>query len=134
MPWKEQSPQLLSALNEPSGRFLPWSWSPDGRRLAGVEITTDGRYQGVLVYSFDDRRFEKLTGSGSWPIWLQDSRRLLFPAAEKLNLIDSQSREIREILSAAPHFLSRVSISADNRTIYFSADQEEGDIWLATLK
>jgi len=32
------------------------------------------------------------------------------------------------------HTLSRVSISPDNRTVYFSTIQDEGDVWLATLK
>jgi dipeptidyl aminopeptidase/acylaminoacyl peptidase len=109
-------------------------WSPDGRRLAGRELMADGRIQGVLVYSFDDRHFDKLTGSGAFAVWLRDSRRLVFSAGDKLNLIDSQSREIKEILSVAPHFNRFLSISADNRTIYFNVVQEEGDIWLASLK
>jgi Tol biopolymer transport system component len=134
VPWNEQSPQLLPALDESGSRFLPVSWSPDGRRLAGTELMTDGRRQGILVYSFDDRRFEKLTGPYGGAVWLRDSRRLVFAGGDKLNLIDSRSREIKEILSAAPYSISNVSISADNRTIYFNVSHDEGDIWLATLK
>ncbi|MBS1212535.1 MAG: serine/threonine protein kinase, partial [Proteobacteria bacterium] len=134
--WKEQSPQLLPALDERNCRFVPISWSPDGRRLAGMELMADGQIQGVFVYSFSDRRYEKLSGSAfwSWPTWLQDSRRLLFLDDNKLNLIDIRSGEIKEILSVVLHTLSRVSISPDNRTVYFSTIQDEGDVWLATLK
>jgi Tol biopolymer transport system component/tRNA A-37 threonylcarbamoyl transferase component Bud32 len=134
-PWNEQSPQLLSALDKPGSRFLPGSWSPDGRRLAGRELMADGRQQGILVYSFEDRRFEELTSAADgFAAWLQDSRRLVFAAGGKLNLIDSRSREIDEILSVAPHSITTVSVSVDNRNIYFNVDREEGDIWLASLK
>jgi hypothetical protein len=70
----------------------------------------------------------------SFGVWLRDSRRLIFPAGDKLNLIDSRSGEIKEILSVSPHSIGYVSVSADNRTIYFVLKQEEGDIWLASLK
>ncbi len=89
----------------------------------------------VLVYSFDDRRFQTLTDSGGFAVWLQDSRRLLFTAGAQLKMLDSQSREIKEILSLAPRLFGPfVSISADNRTIYFTAVEDEGNIWLASLK
>jgi len=54
---------------------------------------------------------------------------------DKLELLDPQSREVKEILSVAPHVCGpHGSISADNRTIYFSAVSEEGNIWLASRK
>jgi Tol biopolymer transport system component len=135
VPWSEQSPQLLPVLNEMGGRFQVWSWSPDGRLLAGTELMPDGRRQGVLVYSFEDRRFRALTSVGRFAVWLRDSRRLVFSAGDTLNLIDSQSREVKEVLSVAPHEPGQYfSISADNRTIYFSVFEDEGNIWLASLK
>jgi len=135
VPWNEQSPQLLPALNETGGRFQVWSWSPDGRLLVGTELMPDGRRQGVLVYSFEDRRFRTLTGVGGFAVWLRDSRRLVFSAGDKLNLVDSQSREVKEVLSLAPHAPGPYfSISADNRTLYFSVFEDEGNIWLASLK
>jgi hypothetical protein len=144
VPWNEQSPQLLPALDEPDSVFLPSDWSLDGRRLAGSERMADGRIQGILLYSFEERRFEKLScqapmlpGQGSqfsFCVWLRDSRHLMFPAGDKLNLIDSRSGEINEILCVSPHSIGDVSVSADNKTIYFILKQEEGDIWLASLK
>ncbi len=49
LPWNEQSPQLLPAINEIGGRFLAWSWSPDGRLLAGTELTPEGRQRGLFA-------------------------------------------------------------------------------------
>jgi Tol biopolymer transport system component len=135
IPWDEQSPRFLPALDKPGSRFLPGSWAPDGRSLAGKELMEDGRQQGILVYTFDDQRFEMLTSAANgFAAWLQDSHRLVFAAGGKLNLIDSRSREINEILSVAPYRITTVSISADNRIIYFTVSYEEGDIWLASLK
>jgi Tol biopolymer transport system component len=135
VPWNAQSPELLPAVNDRGGGFQPSSWSPDGRRLAGTEVTANGRRRGILLYSFDDRRYRTLTESGSFAVWLQDNRRLLCSADGKLNVLDSQSGAVREILSVAPLSFARgLSISADNRTIYFSIVEDEGDVWLASLR
>jgi Tol biopolymer transport system component len=132
--WKEQSPQVLPEF-EPASRFSVFSWSPDGRRLVGVQHGP-ARFQGVLTYSFGTQQFEKLTEFGRDPVWLADSRRIVFHDwQEKIYLVDSQSKVAKVLLSVAPNSLGRgVSVSADNRTIYFSLEQEEADIWLATAK
>jgi Tol biopolymer transport system component len=144
-PWNRQTPELLPALDEKDGRFLPWSWSPDGRSLAGSRLMADGRLGGIIVYSFETKRFEKrsedaalqipiyLAVSG-FGVWMGDSRRLLFPVGGKLDLSDSRSGRLKEILSIAPNQIRDVSVTSDNRTIYFVDHQIEGDIWLATLK
>lgn len=67
-------------------------------------------------------------------MWLGDSRRLLFQEQGKLYLIDSQSRKTREIHSVAPHTLSGVTLSRDDRLMYFSVVATEADIWLATIE
>ena len=133
--WNAQSAELLPAVNDRGSGFQPSSWSPDGRRLAGTEVTANGRRRGILLYSFDDRRYRTLTESGSFAVWLEDGRRLLFSAGGKLNVLDSQSGAVREILSVAPLSFARgLSITADNRTIYFSIVEDEGDVWLASLR
>src|SRR6266571_1817062 len=76
----------------------------------------------------------KLTDFGSFPVWLSDSRRLLFQDQSKLYLIDSQSKKSHEVLSVAPHeFGNGVTLPRDDRLIYFSLVTVEADIWLMTL-
>jgi hypothetical protein len=53
----------------------------------------------IVVYSFDSQQYEKLTDFGTVPVWLSDSRRLLFQQHDKLYLIDSQSKKFHEVLS-----------------------------------
>ena len=109
--WKEQSPQTLPAF-VPASRFAVFSWSPDGRRLAGVQYG-EARFQGILTYSFSTQRFEKLTEFGRDPVWLADSRRIVFHDwQEKIDLVDSQSTSLKRFcpspeFSGAGEFPSR---------------------------
>ena len=111
-----------------------WSWSPDGRKLAGNKLPA-GAPSSILVYSLESKQYEKLTDFGQNPVWLSDSGRLLFRHQGKLYLIDSQSKKVRELLSVAPNeFGIGVTISRDDRQIYFSLVTTEADIWLITLE
>lgn len=132
-PWAEQSPQVLPTMSD-SIRWGAWSWSPDGRKLAGNILRT-GASDGILVYSLEAQHYEGLTDFGRSPIWLSDSRRLLFQHQGKLYLIDSQSKKVREVLSVAPNeFGLGATISRDDRQIYFSLVTTEADIWLMNLE
>jgi Tol biopolymer transport system component len=135
-PWSEQSPKHLTPPPEFGARFYPWSWSPDGRKLAGALLKPDGvSVVGLGIYSFESQQFERLPQIGYNPVWLGDSRRLLAQDHRgRLYLIDTQSRKSREVLSVAPHSLAGMTLSRDNRLMYLSVRTSEADIWLATLK
>jgi Tol biopolymer transport system component len=131
--WTEQSPKVLPSTSDLTN-WGAWSWSPDGRKLAGNKLPA-GAPVCILVYSLETQHYEKLTDFGRNPVWLSDSRRLLFQHQDKLYLIDSQSKKIRELLSAAPNELGNgVTISRDDRQIYFSLVTTEADIWLMNLE
>jgi eukaryotic-like serine/threonine-protein kinase len=132
-PWAEQSPQLLPSMSD-STNWAAWSWSPDGRKLAGNKLPAEAPVS-TLVYSLETQQYEKLTDFGRAPVWLSDSRRLLFLHQGKLYLIDSQSKKVRELLSVSPNeFGFGVTISRDDRQIYYSLVTTEADIWLMTLE
>jgi len=114
-------------------RFEVWSWSPDGRQLAGRVRAAPGNYVGLATYHFAAQKFDRLTDSGNAPVWLQDSRRLIFDHQGKLYLLDSQTRKSREILAVPPHFASGAALSRDDRLIYFLHTATEADIWLLSL-
>jgi Tol biopolymer transport system component len=131
--WEEQSLKTLPPMSDSGEGFAVWSWSPDGRKLAGNR--TEAPASGVVVYSLESQQYEKLTDFGSQPVWLSDSRRLLFRRQDKLYLIDSQSKKIRELLSVAPHESGvGVTLPHDDRLIYFSLLTTEADIWMMTLE
>jgi Tol biopolymer transport system component len=131
-PWTEQSPYVLPSMDDIIG-WGAWSWSPDGRNLAG-NIVRAGGPDGIIVYSLESEHYERLTDFGRSPVWLSDSRRLLFQHQGKLYLTDSRSKKVRELLSVSPNeFGFGVTISRDDRQVYFSLITTEADIWLMTL-
>jgi len=132
-PWKEQSPKPLVAAPELGGRFYAWSWSSDGRKLAGDLRNEGDASSGIGIYSLDTERLERLTDYGTRPVWLGDNRRLLFTRQGQLHGLDSHSGKSREVLSVAPGTMGGVTLSPDARVMYFSVNVAEADIWLATL-
>src|SRR5215213_1723383 len=131
-PWTEQSPRVLPSMGNSFG-WGAWSWSPDGRKLAGNILRAAGP-DGIVIYDLETEHYERLTEFGRSPVWLSDSRRLLFQQQGKLYLIDSHSKNMREILSVSPNeFGLGVTVSRTDRQIYFSLITTEADIWLMTL-
>jgi eukaryotic-like serine/threonine-protein kinase len=133
-PWKEQSLKPVVASPEPGALFHVWSWSPDGRKLAGELRKADGAADGIGVYSFESGKLERLTGFGVRPVWLGDSRRLLFDSQGKIYLTGAEGKP-REILSVAPLSTDGpTTLSRDDRLMLFGVVSTESDIWLATLE
>ena len=137
----QEQKEPLPPLDEPDAWFRIWSWSPDGRRLAGFRHFSGHRLAGIVVYSFDSRKYETLTDFGRGPVWLQDNRRLLFAGDDKIYLLDTLSKKVTQVLSVAPHSLGYevdpsigFAVSRDDRTLYYSRCSIEADIWLATLQ
>jgi len=73
-----------------------------------------------------------LTEFGDHPVWLQDSRRLLYvDEVGKIMLIDRETGKVTELLSVKPNVVESLGqLSRDNKTIVYSAEQREADIWL----
>jgi eukaryotic-like serine/threonine-protein kinase len=109
----------------PPSPLFAWSWSPDGRKLAGWG-------GGVYAYDFAEEGWEKLAGAGMRPVWLPDSRHLLYFLRDRLYLLDTVTRASREILSVAPLEFQSLGISRDGKRIFASLASVESDIWLAS--
>src|SRR5712692_1887516 len=112
--------------------FESRSWSPDGSKLAGTLRRAGGDVAGIATFSLASQKYERLV-VGDYPVWLNDSRRLLFTGGRKILLIDSQTKKVTEILSLEPNSVGGLAVSRDNRTVYYGLTTTEGDIWLAEL-
>ena len=131
-PWKEQTPEMLPPFDPPSDRFLVNSWSPDGRRLVGQ---VDGEHPGIAIYSLAPRAYERLADFGEWPVWLPDSRRVLFVAnGSAFYILDTRSRQIRKILSVTGDVIGPPRLTPDGKKAYYSRRVTEADVWLCTLR
>jgi Tol biopolymer transport system component/DNA-binding winged helix-turn-helix (wHTH) protein len=132
-----QAEQIMEALPPFGGAdeyFNPFSWSADGKTMAG-EISNDaGAYVGIATYSLATREYRRLTDFGRGPEWLSDNRRLLFVDSGRFFLLDTVSRRIQQILSSPDIFVGNIlSLSHDDRNIYFPRRGIEADIWLLTF-
>ena len=131
-PWTSQEPGRLPPFPGDNLSFSGWDWSRDGRSLAGFLNRDDG----VAVYSLESRAFRRLTAQGADPVWLSDSRRLLYLNKGKIFLLDSEAGSSKELVSIAPEEIARrgFAVSADDRRIYFSVTATEADVWMAEFE
>ena len=132
-PWAEQTPQRVPNPPNQSEVFRAFSWSPDGRKLGGW-INPPTQNAGILIYTFETNSFERVTNFGSRPLWLRDSRRLLFRDAGKLFLVDSETKKTQQISLNSPLPVAEYGLTADNRMIYYTLAATEADIWMINLE
>ncbi len=127
VPWARQSPIVAAPNDDHDLDYFAWSWSPDGRVLAGHP-------NGIVTYSLDSRAFQRLTDFGERPAWLRDSRRVVFMDRQKIYVLDTVTKRVKDVYSAAPYRLQSITLSSDNRSIGVSLAINEADVWLASLK
>ena len=127
----------LSAIEPLPGRqlpgFLPWSWSPDGKLVTGWRVDPEPPDSHIVIYSFADQSYVELPDRGSNPIWLNDSRRLIFSTVSSLYLHDKETRQSRLLHSGGTANFGVFSLSRDNRRLYYSLRSSEADIQLLSL-
>jgi Tol biopolymer transport system component/predicted Ser/Thr protein kinase len=130
-PPREPLPRLSD-----SESFQPWSWSADGRRIAGERVANgSGAPRGLAIYDLQSRRFENLLDAGVAPVWLKDNRRLLYWSQDKIHVIDSLTKKNHEVLNATPDAIDvTFALSRDDSVIYFTLVSRAADIWLMSLK
>ena len=91
-----------------------------------------------MVYSLESGEYERITDSGSFPYWLNDSRGLLFRQGPRdLWLVDTQTRRSKRVFrldggDTIGGATGSLAISKDNKTIYFVRRHFESDIYLLT--
>ena len=119
--------ETLPPFEEAGVAFVPSSWSADGRTLAGA-----GR--GIVLYSFAERRFRRLTDRGEAPLWL-DHRRLLYTTEREIRLLDSRSGGSSLLHTAAPARVeASLSVSADGTSVWASVSVSAEELWRVALK
>ena len=77
-----------------------------------------------------------VTKHGSDPVWLSDSRRLLFHDNGAIHIVDSVTGAAKEVLSIAPEEVARrgFALSPDDRHIYFSVSTTQADVWMVEMQ
>jgi len=131
-PWASQSRQVLPVAGKTLQPFYMNSWSPDGQRLCGAVLPMNG----ILTYEFRTRRYERLTDFGEWPVWLPDSRHILFGSGgNAFYIVDRVTKQWRRIFTAPGHdVLGPPRLTRDGRHVFYSRRVTEADLWMVTLK
>jgi serine/threonine-protein kinase len=129
---KNQPVEILPRTPPALTPFAPTGWSRDGKWLAGTISNGDS---GIVTYSFADRRYDRLTTYGQWPIWLPDNRRILFVSGGNgFYVVDRESRKVQKIWGSISGVIGPPQLSSDAKTIYFTRRVTEADLWLVTLR
>jgi len=121
--------------------FQATSWSPDGKRLAGLAVqrSDNSALPGLPIYSFETNTYtaskEAIEHYRQNPIidvarWLNDNRRVITISGGNLYVMDSHSGTTRRIYDGDG--LTSLDLSQDDRWLYFAHSANEGDIWIAT--
>ncbi len=130
-PWASQTPVTLRPPEPALQPFTVNDWSPDGETLGG-QIGFTGR--GIVACDLGTSAYTRLSDFGEWPVFLPDSRRILFVARGKeFHIVDRRSREVRKIYETVRDVLGPPRLTRDGTFAFFSRRVTEADIWLATL-
>jgi eukaryotic-like serine/threonine-protein kinase len=116
------------------GDMRPFSWSPDGRWIAGSNKL--GTRDRLMVFDLQTRTKRVVAQDMSSPEWLPDSRRLLFNRSSQIVVLDTitgTERPVMPLDRPFDHWGRTVSLSKDGRTLAFVQFQTDGDVWLMTL-
>ena len=120
----------------PGSSFREPSISRDGQKLVGAIVDSLESPRQIAVYTFATRQFDTLSCSGSHPIWLNDSRRILYVnRTGKLCIADTRTNK-SHVLANLPDVLESedITLSSDDRMLYFVKRMNEVDLWMGTLK
>jgi Tol biopolymer transport system component len=139
------SPASLVARFEALGRdavraggsdgMRPFSWSPDGRRLAGA--SRYGLRNRLVLLDLETRAYRTAAEDAGSPVWLPDNRRVLFAGSTHLMLLDTHTGTERRLMPLErqfDHWGRTLALSRDGRTLVYLQSQTEGDIWLMTIE
>jgi len=123
----------------PSTLFWAFSWSPDGERLAGVAIDSEGGVSAIVVYTLATKSYELFTGISNKLFrnvrWLSDGRRLLVRGTQGIQLLDTRTQRFKLLLPVGGYMIGKsVGCTRDDRFITYTETAAEGDIWLATFE
>jgi serine/threonine protein kinase len=132
------NPKPLPEYGEKGKTFLESSVSPDGNYIAGERSnSSNGAYDGIIVYSMVQKRYRKYSDTGNGPIWLKDGKRILYMDDNKfyiLNTITGKRRLLYDPQQPVSSESWDFTISHDNKWLYYIKQDNESDIWMGYLK
>jgi Tol biopolymer transport system component len=132
------APAIDPKVESAAAGFFPLSWSPDGTRIAGREITRNGpAIYAPTTQKLEPQRDRAGRDFGGWSsdaVWLPDGRHILAwdDRRDVAAVWDTATQELRDVLGLPGP--SELDLSADGRTLILNRRVSEADIWMLTLE
>jgi Tol biopolymer transport system component len=101
-------------------------WSPDGTLIAAHESPSGG----LWTYHVAERRWARIAPNAIYPRWLPDSQRLVAVRGGRIVLVDTRTKESRDVYAQPGRHISYAALSRDGRRLYFTSGSSGADVWL----
>jgi Tol biopolymer transport system component len=108
------------------GTTYLWDWSPDATKIATRDTVGHLR-----VFTIATKTWESV-GTGVFPRWLPDGRRLVAQNRGRMTLVDTMTKASRQIYAEPDRgrAIFAIALAPDARRVYFTSAVSEADIWL----
>lgn len=132
-PNKTQTEQSAPTLpTGPQNSIVVWDWSPDGKKLLGVIAQGEKRHIGY--FSLETNTYEVLVeNSTEVASWLPDSQRIIYSVGGTIYLVDIATKQSTKIFENPEVNIRSPFVSRDGKLLYYTAANNESDIWLLDL-
>jgi len=128
-PFPQKSMRHLAPVDATRG-FWPAAWSPDGRRMAGTSRTATTPEPGVVIYSFETEKYERVTND-EYPIaWFPDGRCVLYRDKNSLLAVDVATKTTKPVLDDLGIGVGSLALAGDGRTLLSVRTDYQADIWM----
>jgi len=109
------------------GPTLTGRWSPDRTRFAGA---AGGN---IWIYTPARGSYEHFR-QGANPIWLSDSRRLIYDYDGRLHLAEAVMKVSRELLAVPDQQLSHPRLSRGDTRLFYTRAGVDADLWIMHVR
>ena len=126
--------ERVAEIRFPAGALAVSSWSPDGRKLAGLITNETGDRAGIGVFDLTTGEARQLGADrlGGKIGWLPDSQRIIFLSNGELVTtdVDSGERRVISVELPLPPGLAVLAVAPDGTALYYGAERVESNIWI----
>ena len=128
-PLPQKTIRYLPLVDETHG-FALVAWSPDGKRMVGRARTANAVDPGVVVYSLETQKYERVTHSGAPIDWFPDGRRVLCSDKNGLVALDVETKKTQPVLGKLGIGVGDLSLARDGRSLLAVRTDVQSDIWM----
>ena len=109
-------------------------YNPAAMTLLDEPVATAGVMAILGETRFDQDSSTTISGGNGGMAWLSDNRRLLVASGGDISMYDTETGELRELISVEPGGVFQPVLAPEDGAIYFLRASTSGDIYLLTAE